>query len=748
MALVDPYSPCPCGSGQKFKWCCHKVEGVAERAQRLYENGQVDAAIDALGEGLRKDSVNPWLLTRKAIYLLTQGKVEPARDALNLVIRKQPKHLGARMLLTRLALETEGPAAGAAEFQQVLGILPIEERNKAASLARVVGAFLSEAGEAAAALKHLMLAQTLAGTADSSSQSAMRMILNDPGVSLWQKNFDVLSAPPEGTSPEASERFAQALALANEGLWSSAASAFDLLAADQVAVAEAERNLGFCRLWMADYSGAAEAFERAIAQLGVTEEAVDLEALRQQIASPRPEELVERVRLSWPLRDREALLKALRDDHSVHEEGEGPIDPDDPDALEATQFGLLDRPALQAARGIRPEQVPRIVGRVLVAAETVLLETYDDGRLENLADRLTALAGRAIPPAHPRTKSLDKISKTALSLSWEWVLPPGMDEDEIQRLNVEQGAWLIREIWPNTPMPYLQGRAPREAGEAGDAVVPLRAAVLQLEQSLEPWRDSIDFQAFRESLRVPPEPEIDAGTVGLSSFHLSRLSLVPLESLSDENLVSIYRRARAVMIPKVLERSARLLADRPAALAKGKVDPYVVHSDLATLAAGRDRMTEAFDWVRRGRQADSGPARARNAPMWDMLEIRLRTRHDAPEVWVPELAVVMDRYLDDPDANQAIMLNLVEMGLIRMVPNPDDPEDVMVDSRRLQAVLAEYGPRVTTASGQLGVSATKGALWTPGGPTGGGGGGGIWTPGSANPGASGGDTPKIIITGR
>ena len=54
MALVDPYSPCPCGSDKKFKWCCQKVEAYAERAHRLEENGQHNAAIAAYDEGLAK----------------------------------------------------------------------------------------------------------------------------------------------------------------------------------------------------------------------------------------------------------------------------------------------------------------------------------------------------------------------------------------------------------------------------------------------------------------------------------------------------------------------------------------------------------------------------------------------------------------------------------------------------------------------------------------------------------------------
>ena len=58
MAGVEPYSPCPCGSGQKFKWCCHKVECYTPtRAyRRLFEGGQAEAAIKTLDEGLRKEA--------------------------------------------------------------------------------------------------------------------------------------------------------------------------------------------------------------------------------------------------------------------------------------------------------------------------------------------------------------------------------------------------------------------------------------------------------------------------------------------------------------------------------------------------------------------------------------------------------------------------------------------------------------------------------------------------------------------
>ena len=52
MALVDPYAPCHCGSGQKYKWCCQSVEAYVERSQRLLDNGQYELALNPLIEGL------------------------------------------------------------------------------------------------------------------------------------------------------------------------------------------------------------------------------------------------------------------------------------------------------------------------------------------------------------------------------------------------------------------------------------------------------------------------------------------------------------------------------------------------------------------------------------------------------------------------------------------------------------------------------------------------------------------------
>ena len=752
MAVVDPYSPCPCGSGEKFKWCCHKVEAYADRAHRLFDGGQIEAAIETLDEGLRKEPGNAWLLTRKALYLTRANQPEPAKEAVRRVLQQNPRHAGAQMLMTRLVLETEGPSAGAAQLQQALTAFPPEKRKDLAGLIKVVGAFLSEAGEFPAALAHLKLARSFEqGEPDAPLASTLRAIEGNPSISPWLKNPDALSSPPPDLTGEALERFNQALGWANEGLWSSAAAAFETLSADPVAGPLADRNLGFCRLRLADAVAAVAALRRYVARLGPTAEAVDLEALCQQIAPPGSGGLVEHVQLIWPLRDRQALLKALKADTTVNVDEPGPIDPEDENSPEVDQFEFLDRPAVaKASPDLKVEEIPRIVGRILVGQEIVALESYDDGRLDGLADRFTALAGSAIPPAHPKTKTLGKVPRLELALMWEWLLPEGTDAQTGRRLTREQGIYLLREVWPNTPNPALRGLTPLQAAAAGDAEVPLRAAVVQFEQSRESWRTGFDFAALRERLRLPAEPAIDPATVDPATLHLARLALVPADKLADEPLVVLYRRARESGLQDALAHAAQALVDRPEAMERLGVESISVYTDLATIASTQDRTDEAFEWIRRGRQADPASKRIRNAPSWDIFEVRLRARTEPPETWVPEVAVVLERYRQDQSATQVIMMNLIDMGLIQMVSSPDRPGEVLLDSRPLQALLAEYGPRVTTASGRLGVSAAKPEIWTPGGSSAGGS-GGLYIPGSGAPAAppsQGGGPSKLIVPGR
>ena len=48
---IEPYSPCPCGSGRKLKFCCQAILSEMERVLEFQQNNQPRMALAALDEG-------------------------------------------------------------------------------------------------------------------------------------------------------------------------------------------------------------------------------------------------------------------------------------------------------------------------------------------------------------------------------------------------------------------------------------------------------------------------------------------------------------------------------------------------------------------------------------------------------------------------------------------------------------------------------------------------------------------------
>jgi hypothetical protein len=701
----------------------------------MVETGQHEAALKPLEEGLAKFPDNPWLMVRKALILLHLKQVEPAKQALRALLKKTPGHVIASILMTRLTLETEGLAAGITQFQQAISACVPEQRSQLAQLAAFLGAALSQAGLLPAAIKHLELSQQLGARDDESIRSMLSSIRANRGVSLWDKNPYQLWPPPQGVSVEFRDSFERALGWAREGLWSSAASALELLAAGSNAGAIADRNRGLCCLWIADHKAAVAALRRYIARTGPTVDTVDLEGLCQQLAPVPPEDQVESVRLSWPIRNRAGLLAALRSSAWFQEDSGRPFEPNQPDAAPAECFFLFDRPRITARTSLTAKDVPVVEGEVLVGQDQVVLETYDDGRMDRLIDRFMAGAGSNIPPAHPRTKVVGHESRYHLTMSWRWSIPEGLAEDDIARLHREQWEYLIREIWPKTPHPALRGRTPLQAAKAGDPQTALRAALLLMECAGNQLVDLVDWGQVRASLQLGPEPDVDPERVDLDQLHLSRWSRIPVEALSDQTLLSLYQRVHQWRMTPLMIRAARTIAERPSLIVKGRIEATQLYKELALDAARRGDRAEAESWIEQGRQSEPPLKQSANALHWQLVDIQTRIVLDDPEDWVPLIATLLDRYRGNPEATTAILIRLAELGLVQMGVDPKKPDQISLDTKVLEQLLSQFGPRLTTS---------QGAIWTPGSPRGG---SAIWTPGSAP--ADTGQRPgsKIILPG-
>jgi hypothetical protein len=483
---------------------------------------------------------------------------------------------------------------------------------------------------------------------------------------------------------------------------------------------------------------------------------VDLEALCQLVAPPTLDDVVEHLQLIWPLRRRDDLLELLRKDERFLDDGTRPIDPRDEGSPEVRQFRWLDRPQLKSLVGVSVKDVPRILGRILVGQEIVALELIDDGTMAQRQALFLEIAAGTVPPAHPKSKTLSRIPRAEVALEINWALPESSEPEELDRLIADEHRRLLLEVWPGVKLPGLRGKTPRQAAKDPALRTALRAAIAILDRSVDVWRSGIDLSPIRRDLGVEPEPAIAVSDdLDVNQVHLSRLQLLPIEALDDERLLKVYVRARRYMLFDVLERAARAMLDRPALLRSPQVDRVGVYEALAELSFARNNVKQALEWLSQGRGTDTAEEQAKNAIRWDLSTLRMRARSESPEAWVPLLSTILDQSRDDRAAGSLVLSTLLELKLVRAMPNPDKREEILLDPRVLQSLLVRYGPKITTASGELAVSAASGGIWTPEKEAAARqeAAGGIWTPGSpvASPPAEGGnppDKPRLIIPGR
>jgi hypothetical protein len=344
-----------------------------------------------------------------------------AKPLLERLVAMQPANLGAQVLLTRVVLEADGAPAGAAQLQKALAAGGPEGRGILAGAAQLVGLLLSQEGHAPAAIRHLHLAEEFGADDNTLLGPTLRMLEGNPALSAWLKHPYELSPVPEGPDEGVRQRFERAVEAADQGLWAQAAAAFDALGGEGIAAAD--RNAGLCRLWLADETAAA-ALRRSIARVGETEDAVDLEALCQLVAPLGDDDVVERVQLIWPIKDRDALLAALRGDPRAPSRASGRsirTTPTRPRSIISSCWTAAPGARRPRRRGSRTW--PVVLGRALVGQEIVALEILDDGRLDALKERFTELAGAGITPAHPKTKVFDTMARASAILQTEWLLP-------------------------------------------------------------------------------------------------------------------------------------------------------------------------------------------------------------------------------------------------------------------------------------------------------------------------------------
>lgn len=727
---VDPYAPCPCGSGKKLKFCCSDLLGEIEKVQRMLEGDQPRAALAHLEKTLAKTPGRASLLDLKASIELSLGELVRAQQTVQQHLDADPKNPSAHAQAAILAASIEpGPEdiAGAAPSsrQAVLHLQDAMELVTDSIPARVlqaigaVGQALLADGDLIAARAHLWLYQGVAGEQDTRAMELLMRLNRAPELPLLLRDNLFLREVPARHAAELEHDEAQMLA--SRGQWRRAEALLEKLCDKYPELAVLPYNAAVVSGWIGDqtkFVAGLRKFAKLVTEQskdGIPDDAVEAEAIAQLLDATNREEGVEVVRLSYAVANEEALIDKLTRDKrtAAYKLSESELH-----ALEGLPprhtFLLLDRELPDTGVNATAETTPRIVGVLSYYGR----QTDKPERLELVADRdeqfdetlgvLASVTGDSL--GEKSDEVVAGRGAGAPSMRSRWRFPDDTPVADRRRVVSQEQRRVLLEEWPVKPLAKLNGKSPVEAAADPALQTAVTAALMVLEQTSASAVEPGVFAELRTKLGLPAAEAIDPKQVDLETIPLSRVVRVDLRKATDDDIYSLYKRTELAGATEVARLVAKEAVERPGLAAD--LPPEDLYGRLAALEPELD---DALAWIERGRQASEGTGKS-NAG-WDLAELELRVVEGQFEEANRIVRHLRDEHLKENGIAERLYELLYALGA---VPSPED-------MARMQGEAAGPEPGMSAAAG----GGSK--LWTPGsdsssnsGPTSGG--SKIWTP--------------------
>jgi tetratricopeptide (TPR) repeat protein len=688
---VDPYAPCPCGSGKKLKFCCADLAADIEKIDKLAASDQPHAALQHVDKLLAKEPDRASLLDIRAMLELSLQEFDAAEKTLQHFLAQHPENASAHAQAAILAAAQGDPTTAVARLQDAL------ERTGDAVPARVfeaiggVGHALLLEGDFVAARAHLLL---YAGMAPKGDNRAIELLLRlnlQGGLPLLLRDNLLLLDAPTGMRNKAA--FDEAVRLARRGQWRRAESEFAKLL-DPSAPPAVLYNLAIVCGWQACEAELAQGLHH-FAKLDVPlDDAVEAEALAQLVDPKLEDPKVESVRISYPVLNEDAATERLAGERRIeHYE----LDPEALDEEEVTRprstHILLDRSVPRSGAELTIDDAPNVLAFLSLYGK----RTDRSARLEVTTDRgehfpevgrlIAEILGDAIGPEEEAEVVAEK-SASDESLSWRWRLPDDTPPAHRRMLLSQRRRRAVLNDWVVAPRAALGGLSPRDAASKPELRIPLLASVLLIEQAAVDPNEREIFQELRRSLGLPPAEAIDPEAVDWERIPLVRLARVDLTKVPDDRLVQLFNRAAMSGAGIATLTAAQEIVARET-LVEG------VDAAFRQLIRAEPDPDRALDWAGRAKQRAASAGKPTGE--WALLQLEVQIERGDPLGVQAALDEIRRNHLNEPGVADATYQLLYTAGLLV----PRGPGGGIPAGAR--STLEAPAP-----------SADSGRIWTPG----------------------------------
>lgn len=714
MAL-SPYDPCPCGSGKKLKFCCQSIADEMDRAIRLMDGNQPRIALQQLEALARKNITNPWIGTTRALILIELGDPTEARDILRALLEHQPDHEFAIVLMATAMFQAEGLDGAKKSIHKAFQRAARKFPSMVAGLAGTMAMVLAQRDRTMAAREHLALALRL--SPEERRQELFVQLLEfdgDSGIPYPLRGSHVLPAVSLGTEDQQKE-IRKAQKYAAIGCWNTAAELFLAQTRAMTDCAELWHSVGLCRAWDGDEMQAADALHRAAQLYSQFPTAVECETLAQIFDRANTTDVIDICTYEARVESVGRLLTSLDEQPRFLRFAVPKRSEDDPKPPVAA-YQILDRPQWSGTdfSQLTLDTIPKfqahfsiydadpdtneppcvyLTGDRGVDLEEArsLLESAAAGTLEWRTDKLQPEVTGAIPAE-------------TQSLRWSWSLPQKLPIHRHRELRNQQWNRLLTEIWPNTSLKSLGGKTPTEAATDPRLKVALTAALFFLDAQCQQQSHNLDLAGYLARFGLEPLPalEVDESTQ-LSQLSVMQMHRLPIEKLSDPQLVSVVNRALLTRHEAFLYQVLKVALTRPAC--EEQIDLHRCLRAMVELCAGDGRREEALQYIQIARTKPHKDVSAFEYQWnWDMSELALRLEDPTD----PALKPLLERFVNYYSPKVPQMRGYVEQMLERFgVPSPWESISI-VSSASAAITSGVWTPEGTEPA------AGPSKLWLPG----------------------------------
>jgi tetratricopeptide (TPR) repeat protein len=497
--MLQPYDPCPCGSGKKFKWCCQAIYADIRKAQDQFEMGQQDAALRLIDTVVQAHSDNPEAWGNKAMLLARAGKIEEAEEALEEAFKRNPQYPTGLLLRAQFRLN-EGELPGALLLAR-----------------RAAEAFDPAAHDFLAQVYHIIFDAEMSQQRVLAAHTALSLTVRfAPAAEQLRQVLDTYFGP-EGPLPEAARkqyafRLPAPQDAARRARWDRElpeipASRLGMLATLCEEIAQADEkdtaawfNLGVVRAWLGDHPAAVAALEKSLAH--ETDDARAREAsalgevLRMGLGMEAQCDYLQHG-FAFQITNAQAATQLLR---SWHEEGRMLVQPTEEQHTIAAIVLDFAKSIATGDAPVRPEQ-GTFAAYLHIVGAALRMRGPNRESIERLRDIFREKLGLPADVAEIHESPMPFHDLILPSLIFPTGPKSQLTPERVQELARKH----FTEKWIHQPLKSLAGNSPIDA--AGSAVLKRKLAgvVDFLSQCCEgPYLNQADFNVVRHKLGLAP----------------------------------------------------------------------------------------------------------------------------------------------------------------------------------------------------------------------------------------------------